>query len=77
MDQSGALDAVHGRWGQSNKLLLSPDETCDVIGVRRSTLFKLLDAGEIASIKVGRLRRIPLSSLREWIERQVVEQAGV
>jgi len=60
-----------------NKLLLSPDETCEVLGVKRSTLFKMLETGEICSIKVGRLRRIPLTSLRDWVERQVAEQAGV
>ena len=59
------------------KLLLSPDETCEVLGVKRSKLFKMLDTGEIPSIKVGRLRRIPVASLQEWVERQVVEQAGM
>ena len=47
------------------KLLLSPEETCEAIGVKRSTLFKMLDAGEISSIKVGRLRRIPF--LSHWL----------
>jgi excisionase family DNA binding protein len=60
-----------------NKLLLSPDETCEVLGVKRSTLFKMLEAGKIPSIKVGRLRRIPAAGLRDWVQRQVDEQAGV
>jgi excisionase family DNA binding protein len=60
-----------------NKLLLSPDETCEVLGVKRSTLFKMLEAGEIPSIKVGRLRRIPTAGLKDWVHRQVDEQAGV
>ena len=60
-----------------NKLLLSPDETCEVLGVKRSTLFKMLEAGEIPSIKVGRLRRIPTAGLKDWVRRQVDEQAGV
>ena len=44
-DTDGAcevLNPAHQGWLQSRKLLLSPDETCEVIGVRRSTLFKLL-----------------------------------
>ena len=60
-----------------NKLLLSPDETCEVLGVRRSTLFKMLEAGVIPNIKLGRLRRIPIDGLRRYVERQVVEQASV
>jgi len=59
------------------KLLLSPEETCNALGVRRSTLFKMLEAGEIPSIKVGRLRRIPVEGLRRYVERQVVEQTGL
>jgi excisionase family DNA binding protein len=60
-----------------NKLLLSPDETCEVLGVKRSTLFKMLEAGAIPSIKVGRLRRIPIAGLKDWVQRQVDEQVGV
>jgi excisionase family DNA binding protein len=56
------------------KLLLSPDEACAALGVRRSTLYKMLDRHEITSIRVGRLRRIPLERLREWINKQVGEQ---
>jgi excisionase family DNA binding protein len=57
------------------KLLLSPDETCEMIGVRRSTLYQMLDAGEIPSIRVGRLRRIPLDRLRAWIDERLVAEA--
>jgi len=59
------------------KLLLSPDEACAVLGVRRSMLFKMLEAGEIPSIKIGRLQRIPVDGLRLYVERQVVAQTGV
>jgi excisionase family DNA binding protein len=59
------------------KLLLSPEQTCETIGVKRATLFKLLAAGEIPSIKIGRLRRIPVDGLKRYIERQVAEQTGV
>ena len=56
------------------KLLLSPDETCETLGVKRATLFKLLAAGEIPSIKIGRLRRIPADELRRYVERQMAAQ---
>ena len=60
-----------------SKLLLSPEETCAVLGVKRSTLFKMLETHEIPSIKVGRLRKIPSASLAAWVQRQVEEQVGV
>jgi excisionase family DNA binding protein len=58
------------------KLLLSPDEACKALSVKRSTLFDLLKTGEIPSIKVGRLRRIPAEWLRVWVQKQVEEQRG-
>ena len=60
-----------------NRLLASPDEACVVLNIKRSTLFKMLEAGEIPSIKIGRLRRIPVEGLRRYVERQMAEQAGV
>ncbi|MGH2502643.1 MAG: helix-turn-helix domain-containing protein [Ktedonobacterales bacterium] len=37
----------------------------------RSSLYKLILTGEIPSIKVGRMRRIPLKSLQEWVMDQL------
>jgi excisionase family DNA binding protein len=56
------------------KLLLSPEETCKALGVKRATLFKLLATGEIPSIKLGKLRRIPAAGLQEWVKHQVNQQ---
>jgi len=61
----------------ADKLLLSPDETCELLGVKRGTLYKMLDAGEIASFRIGSLRRIPLEQLRQWIDKQVSGQVDV
>lgn len=35
-----------------NTMLVSPEETCEVLGVKRSTLFKMLEEGRIPSIKI-------------------------
>ena len=70
------VSTAHDRWVESTKLLLSPDETCNAIGVGRATLFKLLASGEIPSIKIGRLRRIPVRELRQYVERQVAAQTS-
>jgi excisionase family DNA binding protein len=58
------------------KLLLSPDEACEALGVKRSTLFKMLSEGQISSIKIGRLRRIPVEGLRMYVQKQVEDQDG-
>lgn len=53
--------------------LLSPEQAADALGVRRSTLFTMLSSGEIASIKLGKLRRIPASVVEEYIRRRLAE----
>jgi len=51
------------------KLLLNVEEAAEVIGVRRSTLYQLLTAGEIESVRVGRSRRIPVDALESYVAR--------
>jgi excisionase family DNA binding protein len=71
------LGTDEGEIMDHQKLLLSPDETCEALTIKRSTLFKMLDAGEITSIKIGRLRRIPVDGLQKYVVRQVAAQTGV
>jgi excisionase family DNA binding protein len=51
------------------KLLLTPEEAADSLRVGRSTVYDLLRLNAITSVKIGRSRRIPVSSLREYVER--------
>jgi excisionase family DNA binding protein len=57
-------------------LLLSPDDACRHLGISRASLWKLMGSGEIASFKIGKLRRIPLAGLEAWVERQVARAAA-
>jgi excisionase family DNA binding protein len=61
----------------AEKLLVSPDEGCETLGIKRSKMFQLLASGEIPSIKIGRLRRIPLEALYNWVTTQVKSSNGV
>lgn len=58
-------------FGSATKLLLTVQEAANALRVSRSSLYKLLLTGEIPSIKVGRMRRIPLTSLKEWVTDQL------
>lgn len=51
------------------RLLVSPEEGAEVIGVSRSRMYGLLASGEIPSLKIGKNRRIPLAEIELWIER--------
>ena len=49
------------------QLLLSPEQAFALVGIGRSTGYRLLASGEIPSIKIGRLRRIPRHALERWV----------
>lgn len=51
------------------KLLHPPEEAAQLLTVSRSQMFELIASGEIESIKIGRLRRIPHDALTAYIQR--------
>lgn len=58
------------------KLLVSVwPEAAEVLGVGRSTAFDLVASGQLASVRVGRRRLVPVSALREFAERLIESQA--
>jgi len=55
----------------NERLLLKPAEAAEAMGVSRSRAYELIADGSIPSIKLGASVRVPLQTLREWIDRQV------
>lgn len=49
------------------KLLLTPEEAAELLGVGRSTVYDLLRLGLLPSVKIGRSRRVRVSSLRDYV----------
>lgn len=49
------------------RLLLTIPEAAQVLGVSRSILYQLVLAGEVASIKIGRSRRVPTVALEQYV----------
>jgi excisionase family DNA binding protein len=58
------------------KLAYSVDEACSALSIGRTAVFDLLRRGEIASVKVGRRRLIPVASLDAYLARLVAEQTN-
>ena len=58
-----------------DKLLLTPEETADVLGVGRSKVYELLYAGAIRSVKIGRARRVLAESVRAYVAALVEDAA--
>jgi excisionase family DNA binding protein len=78
-------DEVHNRhddWSasqemQGQRLLLTVSEAAKQLGIGRSLLYELLSDGQVESIHVGRLRRIPTDALAAYIDRQRPRNPGV
>jgi excisionase family DNA binding protein len=60
----------------TERLVVTPEEAAEVLKVSRSRIYELIRKGEIASVKLGRVRRIRVEKLREYLDRLEAEQAG-
>lgn len=58
------------------KLLLSPEEAAEVLGVGRSTIYDLMRLKLLRSVKIGRYRKIPADACRELVDRLVNEEVA-
>lgn len=71
-DDSSVPHDVHGQ-----RLLLTVSEAAQQLGIGRSLFYELLAEGQVESIHVGRLRRIPIDALADFIDRQRSSRPGV
>lgn len=46
------------------RILLTVEEASDVLSIGRTTMFDLIRTGRVASVRIGRLRRVPMDALR-------------
>jgi excisionase family DNA binding protein len=49
------------------KLLLTPEEAAQALGIGRSHVYELLRTGRLKSVQIGTCRRIPLAALDEFV----------
>ena len=52
----------------STPVLLSVNEAAKSLGISRASVYLLISHGELDSLRVGRLRRIPRRSLDDFVE---------
>ena len=50
------------------KLLLKPVEVAEILGVSRTTAYDLIRSGDLPAIRVRGHLRVPLASVRQWVE---------
>ena len=54
-----------------SKLLLSIEEAARMLGIGRSLMYELVRRRELASITIGRVRRIPVIELEAFVHRRL------
>jgi len=49
------------------RLLLTVEQAAEQLGVGRTLMYALVRAGEVESVTIGRLRRIPAEALNAYV----------
>jgi excisionase family DNA binding protein len=64
-EAANAEDA--GSYGPVRRYLLTPQEAAQSLGVGRTTVFRLLRTGDLASVLIGGCRRIPVTAIEDYL----------
>jgi excisionase family DNA binding protein len=56
------------------RVLLTVEEAAEQLGIGRTLAYKLVKHGEIESVRIGRLRRIPADAVHEYARRLATSQ---
>jgi excisionase family DNA binding protein len=57
-------------------VLLRPEQAAEALSIGRTVVYGLMRSGQLRSIKVGGLRRIPASALVDFVRQLEQEQAA-
>ena len=68
-----SVRASHERPTRTRALLLTVREVADRLGCGRTLVYELISSGELETIKLGRLRRVPVAALDALVERLRVD----
>lgn len=60
----------------SVRLLLTPTEAAEALGIGRSKLYELMRAGLVESVLIGTARRVPEDALHAYVQ-QLREQLAL
>lgn len=58
------------------RLLLTPTEAAQTLGIGRSKMYELLMAGVVESVLIGTARRVPADALNAYVRRLRQRAAG-
>lgn len=58
-----------------DRVLLTVEEAAEQLGVGRTKTYELVKHGEIESVQIGRLRRVPVSAIKDYAARLVNQRS--
>jgi excisionase family DNA binding protein len=56
------------------RLMLTVEQAAEALGIGRTTMFALIKSGEIESVLIGRLRRVPADAIDAYFAHLAAEQ---
>ena len=59
---------------QAPRVMLTPEQAADTLAIGRTTVYALIKNGELESVKIGRLRRIPADAITAYTARLSAQQ---
>lgn len=60
---------------ENKKLLVRVSEAAELLSVARSKAYVMVQTGELPSVRLGKSVRVPVSALREYVERLTAQAA--
>lgn len=60
----------------TGRSLLTVEAAARQLSIGRTTMYALIKAGHITTVRVGQLRRVPASSLAAYVDQLTTEQAA-
>jgi len=47
--------------------LFTVEQACTALGIKRNTIYRLMNTGKLRSVQIGRARRIPRSAITDFV----------
>ncbi|MGH3730868.1 MAG: helix-turn-helix domain-containing protein [Micromonosporaceae bacterium] len=58
----------------ATEIVLTVEEAAERLRIGRTTMYSLVSKGEIESVQIGSLRRIPVSALHAYVQQLMIQQ---
>lgn len=58
------------------RVMLTAEQAAEALGIGRTTIYALIKSGDLESVRIGRLRRIPADAINAYTARLIATQTG-